>query len=129
MAMAVNPYQKYKQQSIMTMTQGEMLLKLYAETITQLMGGMACIEKKDYAQANKAMQKAQRILLHLKATLDFQYEISNNLSMLYDFFIQKIVEANISKTTAPVEEVLPMIEQLRDSFEQADKLARAGAAH
>ena len=34
--MPVNPYQKYQQQSVMTMTPGEMLLKLYDEVITQL---------------------------------------------------------------------------------------------
>ena len=32
--MALNPYQKYQQQSVMTMTQGEMLTKLYDEVIT-----------------------------------------------------------------------------------------------
>jgi len=34
--MVQNPYQKYQQQSVMTMTPGEMLLKLYDGTITQL---------------------------------------------------------------------------------------------
>ena len=34
--MGQNPYQKYQQQSIMTMTQGEMLIKLYDEVNKQL---------------------------------------------------------------------------------------------
>ena len=36
--MPVNPYQKYQQQSVMTMTQGEMLTKLYNEIIKQFSG-------------------------------------------------------------------------------------------
>ena len=34
--MQKNPYQAYKQQSVMTMTQGEMLNKLYEEAAKQL---------------------------------------------------------------------------------------------
>ena len=34
--MAFNPYQKYQQQSVMTMTPGEMLTRLYDELIKQL---------------------------------------------------------------------------------------------
>ncbi len=110
----------------MTMTQGEMLVKLYEEVITQLSGAVICIEKKDIGKANRSLQKSQRILNYLKSTLNFKYEISNNLQMLYDFFNQKIVDANISKSTEPIHEILPMIGQLKDSFEQADKLARMG---
>ena len=119
-----NPYQVYKQQSIMTMTQGEMLHKLYEEVVKQLRCAEIFIEEKDYGKTNEALQKAQRILNHLKATLNHQYEISNNLAALYDYFIQQIVLANIRKDAAPIREVAPMIQELEDAFTQADKLAR-----
>ena len=111
--MVLNPYQKYQQQSVMTMTPGEMLTRLFDE-------------QKDYAQANDALQRAQRILRHLDATLDRQYEVSHGLSALYDYFIRRTVEANIRKEDAPIDEILPMVIELRDSFIQADRLARHG---
>ena len=80
--MALNPYQKYQQQSIMTMTQGEMLTKLYDEVIKQLNAVKQFNQEKDYEAANLASQKAQKISRHLNSTLDFQYEVSNNLSAL-----------------------------------------------
>ena len=82
--MPVNPYQKYKQQSIMT---------------------------------NK--------------TLVMDYEISKNLEALYDFFIYKITQANIHKDAAQIEEILPMLQDLRDAYAQAEKnaAAEAHAAH
>lgn len=122
--MAQNPYQKYQQQSVMTMTPGEMLLKLYDEVITQLNAARQFNEEKDIQKANAAFQKAQKILRYLDQTLDPQYEISASLSALYDYFIRRLVDANLHKDNAPIDEVLPMIQELRDTFYQADKATR-----
>lgn len=126
--MVQNPYQKYQQQSVMTMTPGEMLLRLYDEVITQLSAARQFNEQKDISGANAAFLKAQRILRYLDQTLDPQYEISANLSALYDYFIRRLAEANIRKENGPIDEVLPMIEELRETFFQADKASRATAA-
>lgn len=122
--MAINPYQKYQQQSVMTMTQGEMLTKLYDEVIKQLNATKVFNEEKDYTSANAASQKAQRILRHLDMTLDDQYEISGNLSALYNYFIRRLVEANIKKENEPIDEVLPMIVDLKETFIKADHSTR-----
>ena len=122
--MAQNPYQKYQQQSVMTMTPGEMLLKLYDEVITQLTAAKQFNEEKDIQKANAAFQKAQKILRYLDQTLDPHYEISASLSALYDYFIRRLVDANLHKDNAPIDEVLPMVAELRDTFAQADKASR-----
>ena len=126
--MPVNPYQKYQQQSVMTMTPGEMLLKLYDEVITQLSAVRQFNDEKDVPAANAALKKAQRIITYLNQTLDFQYEISGSLSALYDYFLRRLVEANIHKDNGPIDEVLPMILELRETFAQADKNSRSGAS-
>ena len=123
--MPVNPYQQYQRQSVMTMTQGEMLTKLYDEVIKQMSGAKICLTEKDLSGVNNALQKAQRILFYLKSTLDFKYEISGNLDALYDFFIERIVQANLKKDAAILDEIIPMIEDLRDTFVQADSNARS----
>ena len=123
--MALNPYQKYQQQSVMTMTPGEMLLKLYDEVITQLTAVRQFNEEKDYEKSNASLKKAQRIIRYLDQTLDPQYEISGSLSALYDYFIRRLVDANLHKDNAPIDEVLPMISDLRDTFAQADKNSRS----
>ena len=123
--MPVNPYQQYQRQSVMTMTQGEMLTKLYDEAIKQMSGAKICLTEKDLSGVNNALQKAQRILFYLKSTLDFKYEISGNLDALYDFFIERTVQANLKKDAAMLDEIIPMIEDLRDTFVQADRNARS----
>lgn len=124
--MAANPYQVYKQQSVMTMTQGEMLGKLYEEIVKQLRFAQVYIGEKDYGKTNDALQRAQRILNHLKATLDHQYEVAGNLEALYNYFLQQIVSANIKKSAQPLEEVIPMVEELGEAFAQADRQLRTG---
>ena len=123
--MPVNPYQQYQRQSVMTMTQGEMLTKLYDEVIKQMSGAKICLTEKDLSAVNNALQKAQRILFYLKSTLDFKYEISGNLDALYDFFIERTVQANLKKDAAMLDEIIPMIEDLRDTFVQSDRNARS----
>ena len=121
-----NPYESYKKQSIMTMTPGDMLLTLYDEILKQGETAKVAMERKEYGDVNRALQKAQRILSHLKATLDFKYDIAKNLNALYDYFIRRLVDANMHKENGPIDEVLPMIEELRDTFAQADKNSRSG---
>lgn len=122
--MPVNPYEKYKQQTVMTMTQGEMLLKLYDEALKQLNTGVMQIDKNDIAARNKALQKAQRIITHLRMTLDFSVEISSNLDMLYDFFIYKITQSNLKNQKADIEDIIPMVSELREAFAAAERATR-----
>ena len=119
-----NPYEKYKQQSVMTMTGGDMVNLLFETAIKRLNEGLACLEAKDYEGSNTAFQKAQNIFTHLDVTLDDKYDISKNLSALYEFFNYSIMQANMKKEPKPVEEILPMIAELKESFSQADKQVR-----
>ena len=107
--MQKNPYQAYKQQSVMTMTQGEMLNKLYEEAAKQLSFAEVYMKDKDYTKTNDELQRAQRILNHLRATLNLDYDFSNNLAALYEFFVSKIIEANVKKKPEPIREILPMV--------------------
>lgn len=108
----------------MTMTHGEMLVKLFDEVIKQLNSATRSIALKDVGAANAALQKSQNILNYLSGTLDMKYEVSQPLSSLYEFFVRQIVSANVTKDAAPVLEIIPLINELKDTFMQAEKLAR-----
>lgn len=119
--MAANPYMQYQEQSIMTMTQGELVVKLFEGCLKQLNSAIYFIEQKQFDKANTALQKSQRIVNYLDASLDMNYEVSENLHALYEYFARLIVRANIKKDAAPIKEIIPMIDGLRDSFKQAEK--------
>lgn len=119
---ASNPYNQYKEQSIMTMTPGELIIVLYEECIKMLNHAVYYIEeKKDMDEAEKAIKKVQRIIHYLDGILDYKYEISTNLHMLYDYFIRTLVQANIRKRSEVLKPLIPMITELKDSFQQAEK--------
>lgn len=105
----------------MTMTQGELVIKLFEGCLKQLHSSVYYLEEKQLDKANISLQKAQRIVNYLDASLDMKYEISENLHALYDYFTRLIVRANIRKDPEPVREIIPMIDGLRDSFRQAEK--------
>ena len=49
------------------------------------------------------------------------YEISTNLRKLYDFIIDKLIDANISKKKEPIDEALEILTELRDTWKEAMK--------
>ena len=83
------------------------------------------MQQKQYDRANTSLQKAQRIISHLNKTLAMEYEISQNLEALYDFFNYKITQANVHKDATHIAEILPMVTDLRDAFAQAEKQVAA----
>ncbi len=121
-----NPYKAYKQQSVMTMTQGEMLKMVYDGLIKEIELSKTALEEKDFTLANEKLQKAQRIIAHLQNTLNFDYEISNNLFSLYDYFNHVILQANIKKNSENLQDVIDMVKNLRNTYNEADKLTRLG---
>jgi flagellar protein FliS len=128
--LAINPYEAYQKKSVMTMTPGEMLSKLYDKVIKELSAAKIDLDKKDlhlYAKIDDSLQKAQTVLKYLKTTLDFKYDIAKNLDMLYDYFISQIMQAYVHKDSAPLEEIIPMISELQRTYEKADKLSRGSS--
>lgn len=118
----VNPYAKYQQNSIMTASKEELTLMLYNGAIKFIKQAKLFIEDKDIQNAHTSLVKAQNIISELNITLNMDIEISKNLRSIYDFVLNRLTEANIRKDTKILDEVLPLIEDLRDTWSEAMKL-------
>ncbi|WP_238403221.1 flagellar export chaperone FliS [Paenibacillus mesophilus] len=125
-----NPSQqsKYLENTIMTAPKEQLLLLLYNVAIKACKGAKEAIVQKNYGQAHEHLLKAQEILLELMVTLDQNIPISEHLTKLYDYFIDQLIEANVKKDPAPVDLVLNFLVELRDTWAEAAKRARAGGA-
>lgn len=119
---SVNPYEEYKKQSIMTMTQGELVVQLFRGCSKRLNLAVMQIEENENDKAEESLYKAQRILNYLNASLDRSIDISSNLHSLYDYFIRMLVKAKIKMDPEIVKEIIPMIDGLGDSFQEAEKI-------
>ena len=127
--MVNNLYKTYKQQSVMTMTSGDLLIALYDGLLKELSQAQNSFKQNNYADINRDLKKVQLMLGHLKSTLNFDYEISNNLAALYDYFIDVVKKANLKKDPTGIDEVTQMIAELRDAFYQANRKTRAIASN
>lgn len=116
-----NPIQHYKEQSVNTMTPNELLLLLFDELVKNLLRCGLALDKKEYEMMEASVNKAQDIVHYLDDTLDYQCPISRDLHRLYDFFDYQLGRVKIGRNKAVLEQVRPMIMDLRDTFRQADK--------
>ena len=123
--MALNKaYSAYQTNSISTSKPEELTLMLYNGLVRFIMQAQNAIETKDNEKAHHDIVRAQDIIIEFESTLDMQYEISHNLMLLYDYMHRRLVEANIKKDKAILDEVLRFATELRDTWSQAMKLAK-----
>jgi len=121
---AYNAYNQYKENSIYTASPEELTLMLYNGLVKFIMRGIDSIEKKHIEDANTNIIKAQNIVSEFMNTLDMNYEISASLNSIYDYMLRRLVDANVTKNKEILEEVLGFARTLRDTWEQAMKIAK-----
>ena len=114
-------YQRYREDSLNTMTQGELLLLVYDELVKRLTQAELMLAKEQYPAFEAAVDKSLQIIRYLDNTLDRQYPISQNLSRLYDYFCYELSRVKTGRNSEELARVKAMAGELRDSFRQADK--------
>ncbi|MCI8453624.1 MAG: flagellar protein FliS [Lachnospiraceae bacterium] len=119
--MGTSGYQQYKEQTVKTMTPGEMLLLLYDELGKRLMRAELALQKEDYKLFDASVGRCKEIVQYLKATLNFNYAISLELNRMYDFFLYELSRLSAGRKPEVVAELKPLVRELRDAFAEAEK--------
>lgn len=125
---ATNMANAYKNQQIMTASPEELTLMLYNGAIRFVAESIKAIDNNDMQKAHDANLRAQAIIREFMNTLDMQYELSKGLDQLYDYLEYRLVQANLKKDKAQLEEAKSLLTELRDTWYQAMKLARGQKA-
>jgi len=116
--------QAYKEQAITTMTSGEMLILLYDEIVKRLKKAEILANTSDFAKFEVEVKHAQDIVTYLNASLDMKFPISRNLKQLYDFFNYQLIRLVAGRNITLIGEVIPLVEELREAYKEADKLSK-----
>lgn len=124
MAYNRNLIMQYQEQSILTMSRGELLVKLYDELLKNLRHASILFGQKQKEPAMKCTKKAKDIINYLYATLNDKYSISANLKQIYSHLVGQIIRANASGDPASLDEIIPTVQELRDAWVQAEKSTR-----
>ncbi len=119
-----NPYSNYARQGIMTASPGELTLMLYDGAIKFIKRAKLSIAEKNFDSANEQIKRAEAIVMELINTLDFNYVMADGLLSLYDFINHELLEANMTKDEKRLDELIPLITDMRDTWQQAIRLNR-----
>ena len=122
----MNPLRSYKETQIKTATPGKLILMMYDGAIKNLNQALQDMgnEHRRYDSISNSLIKAQDIIAELMISLDFDRggEIAKNLFGLYVFMNRRLLDGNIKKDIAPLEEVKTLLIELRGAWaEVADK--------
>ena len=114
-------YQQYKQQSINSMTPGELLMLLYDELVKRSTLAAIALDKQDWPTFEGAVDRCTDIVNYLDETLDRKYPISRDLSRMYDFFTYELARIKTGRNKKELERLRPMLADMRDTFHAAEK--------
>ena len=127
MTMNNNAALAYKNNAIATASPGDLTLLLYEGAIKFCNIGLMALEKKDYDKAHTNLVKAQNIIIEFRATLNFDYPVAKDFDVAYDCIYERLLQANIRKDAVLLEEALTFIRQMRDTWKEVLKRAKATA--
>jgi len=125
-----NPTNSYKEIQIKTATPGKLIIMLYdgaIKFINQAIEGMSA-KHSGYEKTSNSIMKAQDIITELMVSLDFDKgeAISKNLLSLYIYMNRRLVEANIQKDPAALNEVKTHLSDLRNAWAEAAQKVQTG---
>ncbi len=116
----------YQRNAIMTASPAELTLMLYEGAIKFCNIAIVAIEKSDFEKANENLKKAQAIITELRITLDHKYPVWEDFDRVYDYIYRRLVEGNMAKDIAIIEDALKYIREMRDTWKEVMRLNRVG---
>lgn len=112
-------YDKYKEQTVMTMTQGELLIVLYDELLKRLKRAELALENEKFQVFDESVERCTEIVRYLKDTLNYDYQVSGDLYRMYDFFLYQLSRIKAGRQPELITELAELVRELRDTFAEA----------
>lgn len=121
-----NAYNTYKNNSVNFASKDQLLLMLMDGSVKFSKIARQAMEDKDILKAHENLVKTEDIFYELMATLDVDQagDWGHQLMSIYEFIVRRLGEANIKKDTKIMDEVIPLIEDIRDTWYEAEKLSK-----
>ncbi len=117
---------RYAREAVTTATPAQLLTMLYDRLVKDLDAAERGLGAHDIQASHSALIHAQDIVHELNATLDTSvWREGEALKRLYDWVIEQLIEANMTKDAQYVQNARDVIEPIRDAWHQ---VARSGAS-
>lgn len=120
-----NGYNIYKNNSVNYASKEQLLLMLLDGAVKFSKAAKQGIEEKDINKTHQNLIKTEDIFTELRVSLDMTAgEWAKQLFEVYGFINQKLFEANIKKDVQIMDEVIPLIEDIRELWYEAEKKSK-----
>ena len=117
-----NPYNKYKEKTVTDASPEQLLIMLVDGAVKYTKVARLALIKGDKERAHKELIRVQDIFGELIRTLDTNAgDFAQELLIIYSCIRQKLIEANIKKDVSIIDETLPLIESVRDTWHEVKK--------
>ena len=112
----------YRENAILTSSPAKLVKLLYEGAIRHLERSRVALsdpKTTHSAQAGESLGKAMSIIGELRSALDLRAggDIAKNLEQLYEFSLDQISHANITRTPRPVESTLRVLRALKEGWD------------
>jgi flagellar protein FliS len=116
-----NGYNNYAKERILNASPAQLTLMLYDGAIKFCNIAIAAIEKGDVMKAHNNIMKVEKIIGEFRATLDFKYPVAKDFDKVYQYIMDRLIEANIKKDKDILEEVLTHLRTMRETWDEVMK--------
>lgn len=117
-------YSAYQNNKVMTASPAELTLMLYEGAIKFCNIAIMGIEQNDVQKAHTNIKKVEAIIEEFRSTLDFKYPVAQDFDEVYKYLYDRLVQANLKKDKAILEEVLGHLRTMRDTWKEVMKLSK-----
>ncbi len=113
-----NPFETYKKAQVQTANQGKLIVMLYDGAIRFSKAAIEDIKNKKLEGAHRNIVRAEDIVTELLLSLDYDKggDIAKKLASIYVYVNEQLLEANITKKIDPLELVIRLMTDLRESW-------------
>ncbi|MFL0269670.1 flagellar export chaperone FliS [Candidatus Clostridium radicumherbarum] len=121
-----NAYNVYKNNSVNYSSKEQLLLMLLDGAVRFSKIARQAIADKEVKKAHEFLVKTENIFYELIVTLDLTKAGDWGKAMveLYEFIIKRLSDANMKKDIKIVDEIIPLIEDVRETWNEAYNLSK-----
>ena len=117
---AVDAGHHYAQTEVSTVSPARLVLLMYDAVLgaVEIARSVLASERPDLAVVSQQLTRAQQLVTELKVALDHERggQIATSLQGLYDYARRRLVDANLAKDAAPLDDVTRIIGDLREAW-------------
>lgn len=119
MAGSVASHGAYKRVDIETASQGKLIVMLLNGAIQRAEEAKRHLTDGDVQKVHQDLLRSQDILLELRSALNMQAgDIALNLDRIYEYMHHLLVQGNVRKDPAPVEQCIELMTSVRDTWQE-----------